>query len=248
MPKGIAKSITSADILRQVLGPDAKVSVNIPTDATLEQVMPTLSALCGGMAQLDAGRERLKPVIGRILLTIQTRKLYKQKYPHFAQFLEKEILNGGIKLGRSTAFEALRIARAFPSLTTEEYGKYGATRLLEASKFTSESRNQSGWKGVLDKALTAPTIEAFKEEASAEFRPKREVMVNVVFRLSVAQKRKVDEWFSLPATLEWAGSDDRAIALLKMIELCKAELPSLPAGKKYREPRKVAQMQQGGAA
>jgi len=137
------------------------ITVDIPMDATLEQVEDSLRLAVNGYKRLAEASERLKPIIGRILLTVQERKLYKTHYNNFTAFLMDRVV-AGMGLGRSNAFDALRIAKAFPSLSNEEYMRIGASRLLIAAKVTDET--EANYKDVLKEATTL-TVEEWNARA-----------------------------------------------------------------------------------
>lgn len=141
-------------LMRAALG-FTEVSVSIPENATLAEVEKSLQLAITGYRRLSEASERLKPIIGRILLTIQARNLFKPDYKNFTAFLMDRVV-AGMGLGRSHAFDSLRIARAFPNMTTEEYSRYGASRLLLAAKLTDETK--AGYKDVL-KDLAKQTVE-----------------------------------------------------------------------------------------
>lgn len=147
------------ELMRAALG-FSDISLDIPEDATLAQVDKTLNLAITGYKRLNDASERLKPIIGRILLTIKDRGLFKPDYKNFTAFLMERVVmakdKGGLGLGRTHMFDSLRIAKAFPTMTTEEYAKYGSSRLLIAAKLTDES--QEGYKATL-KELSGLTVE-----------------------------------------------------------------------------------------
>lgn len=146
-------------LMREALG-DTEVTVDIPETATIKDVEATLRLAINAYQQLASASERIKPIIGRILLTVQDRKLYRPAFKTFTGFLTQRIV-ADMGFGRSNAFEALRIARAFPTMTQEDYLNYGATRLLLAAKVTDESDPQH--REILDNA-TQMTTDNFRTQ------------------------------------------------------------------------------------
>lgn len=134
-----------------------EISLDIPQDAKLVDIEQTLSLAISGYKRLSEASERLKPIIGRILLTVQERKLFRPEFKNFTAYVTSKVC-GDMGLGRSNAFDALRIARAFPSMTAEDYQKYGATRLLLATQLTSEA--EPNCKEILTSA-TRQTVDEF---------------------------------------------------------------------------------------
>lgn len=149
----------SAETLLSLVLDGSKISVDIPHDATLTQVEVTLKTALGGYRRLSEAAEQLKPIIGRILLTIADRKLFRPDFPNLTKYIEERVVAVPWGISRTNAFEALRIARAFPTMSEVEYQRYGASRLLLASSVVEKT---DGVKDLLDKA-TRGTVEAFRE-------------------------------------------------------------------------------------
>jgi len=262
MPKSVVDQPDT--LLRYVMGAKA-ITVDIPGNATLDTVMPEVERIAGAMRTMMQATEKLKPVLGRILLEIQTRKLYKARYPHFQKFLESEILNGKLRIGRSTAFEAMRIARAFPSLNTDEYARIGATKLLEASHYVTEARSPL-YREVLNKFETMPTVEAAKQWAESEgLKPKKATStVTWTVRLTAESKSIVDDFFADPKVQKWAGAENHEVIFRALVDFAKLHVPDLaspvlavaktataaakPAGKPSGKPVKPVAPQQPAAA
>lgn len=143
-PSGLVRhtegSEQQTDLLRLVLGAE-EISLNVPEDAKLADLEKTLNMAVRGFRRISEAGERLKPIIGRLLLIAQDRHLFRPDYKNITEYIEKKV-EGEMGMSRNSAFEALRIAKAFPSLSMADYQKYGATRLLEALKITSEADPQ----------------------------------------------------------------------------------------------------------
>lgn len=171
------------------------IQLNIPEDATLSAIEKTLQLAITGYKRLAEASERLKPIIGRILLVVQERKLWKPDYKNFTEFLDKKVVDE-MGLGRSNAFDALRIARAFPTMSNEEYQRYGASRLLEAAKITDEA--QEDYKQVLQDA-SKMTVEEFKQKVKAQRPSTRPVTFTVSVRVTPEVK---GQWVALVEAFE----------------------------------------------
>jgi hypothetical protein len=144
-----------------VLG-GAQINLDIPADATLTQVEETLQIVVTGYGQLVAAAERLKPIIGRILVVVDTRRLWVTTHTGFTEYLNS--LSARFGLARQTAFEALRIARKFPDLTQAEYAKYGASRLLLAAGITDSTDPEH--RNILDQ-LSKMTVQEGRDKLKA---------------------------------------------------------------------------------
>lgn len=144
------------------------IRVDIPVEASLEQVQETLALAVTGYRRLSEASEKLKPIIGRILLTVEERRLFAPRYKNFTAFV-RDFVMGELGFSRSSAFDSLKIARAFPSFTTEEYQRYGASRLLAAARVTNEQAPE--YRTVLDES-TRITVDAFLKHVKA-MKPQR---------------------------------------------------------------------------
>ncbi len=195
------------DVMRFALGGDAEVSVDIPVAATLAEVEHTLMLAIKGHERLTEAAERLKPVIGRILLTIQERKLFRPQWKNFTQFIQDRVVKQ-MGFGRSHAFDALRIARNFPHLKLQEYETYGASRLLLASRITSETATD--WREILDRA-SRQTVEEFRR-----------------YVIEVKQDRNAGK--ARPAVIAIRCSNDTAAAWKKVLEAH----PDVPVGDMFQ--------------
>lgn len=152
--------ITPDSLLSVALG-DAELSLAIPENATLPQVEETMKLAITGHRLLVDAAEKVKPLIGRLLLIVQERTLYKPGFKTFTEYVEQRIVKE-FQLSRSSAFDALKIARAFPNMTAKDYTAYGASRLLLAAT-ASINEKVPNYREVLDKASRMP-VDAFKDQ------------------------------------------------------------------------------------
>lgn len=153
------QSEQQTDILRLVLGAE-EVSVNVPEGATLAEVEKPLTTLINGYKRIADAEERIKPVIGRMLVVARDRNLFRPEYKNITDYIVRRI-EGDLGMSRNSAFEAIRIATAFPSLSVADYQRYGATRLLAATKITDEKDPQ--YQAILDDSV---------RQSAAQFREK----------------------------------------------------------------------------
>ena len=179
------------DNIMQIALDGAEISVNIPADAKLPEVLTTLNKVVQGLRTFTDASERLKPVVGRIILVVQERKMYKPDYRNMTEFIEQKIV-GEMGLGRSTAFDALRVAKAHPGLTAAEYAQYGASRLLLLAKDTDSK--QPNYLEVLHASLskTVEEIKTEQKERAAAENPSTTVSIT----LHVSQTAK-NKWVKL---------------------------------------------------
>jgi len=132
-------------LLKEILKPSIKIEAIIPEDATAEQLWETLRVCVAGYNLLSFKLDRLKPIIGKILVTFQNKpSLYKSLgYQTFEEF-RKEGVGRKLGLGRTTLWETQIIARDWPQLVENPdlYTKIGRSKLMILSKFaTGKDRN-----------------------------------------------------------------------------------------------------------
>lgn len=135
------------------------LDMNVPEGATLAEVDHALGVAIGGYGRLTEAAERLKPIVGRFILVVRERALWEGKYKNFTDWLNKRVV-GELSFSRSNALAALKIARAFPTLTEAQYAHYGASKLLKATEITDETKPD--WKPTLEKfaKMTFPEVVA----------------------------------------------------------------------------------------
>lgn len=177
------------------------ITVDIPEGATLPQVEQTLGIAVEGYKRLYGGIERIKPIIGRIILAIEDRKLYRPTYKNMTEFL-RVVVEGQMQFSHTAATDALRIARKFSTLSVEQYQTYGATRLLYAAQVTSDQ--DEGYKELLDES-TRMTVEQFKEKVDIQRAEGRKAPSTVVLTMRVSPETKGEFESLLEASQQTPG-------------------------------------------
>lgn len=205
----VTTPVANPQNLIQMVTAGMDISVNIPEGATLPDILNTLNKVVQGIRTLTDASERLRPVVGRIILEIQKRKLYKPDYRNITEFIEKKVV-AEMGMGRSTAFESLRIAKAFPSMAMAEMSRYGASKLALCAKVTDET--EPNHLEVLHASLgkTVEQIKADQKEA-AEAAGGATATVSITLHLSQTAKNR---WVKLLKDTEL----EPAKLFIKMIE------------------------------
>jgi len=144
------------------------IKLDIPANATLTEIESTLGPTIEVYNRIDTAKEKIKPLIGAMLLKVQEHNLFKPEYKNITDYVERYVV-GKLGLGRTTAFEALRTAKAWPSLTTEKYMRYGSVRLLLATKM-GITQQSADWEKTLD-SFTRLSTEELRKKAKGEAKP-----------------------------------------------------------------------------
>lgn len=127
-------------LLKELVRPGVKIDAIIPADATAEKLWDTLTICAQGYHLLQSRMDRLKPIIGKILLIFKDKPdLYTELgYRNFEEFRNKGV---GEKLGlhRTTLWETQVIANDWPQLVAEpdRYTKIGRAKLNILSKYAN---------------------------------------------------------------------------------------------------------------
>lgn len=189
-----------------------EITLDIPSGATLLDVQHTLGIAVEGYKRLENGLERIKPIIGRLLLHIQETKKFRPSFKNFSEWLDTVVV-GEMGFGRSTAFDALRIARAFPTMSTDDYQNYGATRLLIAARYTDETHED--YRKVLDES-TQMTTDQFADSIHTRLIEGKPPAQTVVLSMRVSPETK-QRW---DVRLEGSGvsPDEFMTALLYLFD------------------------------
>lgn len=134
-------------LIKELLRPGASIEAIIPADATPEDLWKTLDACVRGMSLLEARMLRIKPIIGRLLVMFENKpSLYKGLgYKTYSEFMTRGVYD---KLGlhRTSAYEAVRLAKDWQQVTPDQYAKIGTKNMNTLSKFCSgRDRNADTW-------------------------------------------------------------------------------------------------------
>lgn len=154
-------------LMNEALG-NVEISLNIPDTASLSQVEETLAIAVDGHQRLIAAAERLKPFIGRILLHIKSRSLFKPGCNTWTEY--KQSVSARYGISNTSLDESLQIAKAFPTMDPKEYIRVGASRLLQASRITDETKANYG--EILNAAVQIPVAE-FKDKVTQTLQARR---------------------------------------------------------------------------
>lgn len=125
-------------IADEVKLPSFNMRITFNTEASPEQAMKTVGTVCEALARQDMSMQHLRLLLGRVLVQIQERQLFKPDYTSFNKFLQEA--EKKTKTSRSILWECMSIA-AIPKIEPEEVEKMPYTNLRElarASKVVEE--------------------------------------------------------------------------------------------------------------
>lgn len=127
-------------LIKAILDTDSDVSLIIPDTVTPDQIMEQLGVLCRAAVQLETTRDKLLPVIGRLLILCQENpETYREaNYKDWRAFIRGFVY---MKLGmsRSSVYFAMQTAKQWPRLTPQDYGDIGRKNMMVLNAIGSQN-------------------------------------------------------------------------------------------------------------
>lgn len=209
------------EILKTLLDPSVEIEVLLPTTIDGETLWRNLSICCQAMTKMKRMAERLRPIIGRMLLLVQNNpEFYKaQGFNTFEDFIARGVVKK-LGLSRTDAYEAKRMAQRWPTLSAEDYSQIGSVKMTLLSRSLQESAtsNHQEW---LDKAKDLSVRELRTELVKADLISNGECQGAVIV-INTTQEIK-DAWEAFIETAEIQSvcqSGDPGCILGKMMAEC----------------------------
>jgi len=206
------------EILRAALDSQGRLEVIVPREMTIEDLYNQTAACCIAQRELQNGLDKLRPIIGRLLLLMKNNpESYQAKgFRTFEDFLRLEV-GGNWGVGRSTAYECIRQVEKWPDLDIDTYLKIGPSKFAVINKFSDQSH--SDHKRVLEKAKTC-TLTRLREWAETTGRVNKgeTVPAMVVIPTTLETKRCWEELIHNRQCIEACGSEAPGVILQHMIE------------------------------
>ena len=210
-------------ILAELLRDGASISTIIPDDVDSATLWESFSLCCNTFTKLQRSVFRLGIVIGRMLLVYHDnpQRFIELGYPKWENFLADKI-RPAVGIGRSWAFNAMRIAKRWPQLTLEDYERTGMAKLLLLCRFTDgTSSNGAKW---LEAAKTHTETELKQLIAESGECPLEELQFA---RIEIVTSKAVAEtWLdfvSMPEIQAKCGTADPGEILRCAVAECMAE-------------------------
>lgn len=158
-------------IVNETIGARAfKLAVEVTDTTPDEQVTELLHSTCREFSTAGGTMARFQLVIGRLLVVIRDRKLFKANYKTFDRYMIAEVVDK-YGISRATVWTGLQIAQAVPEISVEEATNLGVVKVRdiaravrhEEAKFTHPGDKQK----LLDKLVKqAPklTVVEFRKQ------------------------------------------------------------------------------------
>lgn len=169
----------------------AQVCEVLPDDMKGDDVWKILTACTKSLVVYRKSISTLKPVIGRLLVIAQNNPtIYRERgYVTFDDFCSRGLYEL-LGVPRSEAYQAKRLVEKWPSLSMEDFQRVSYSKLIEISKFTSESEVDSNkW---LEAAQTN-TLDGLRDQIAQKKGIPREDLDMVTVTVVVSKKDR-DFW------------------------------------------------------
>jgi hypothetical protein len=109
---------TAAKIEDKCQLPAFAVKIAIYDHSTPQETSRAIDAVCAAMSRQEASAERLRVLLGRLLVHVQDQRLFEPEYSSFELFTQS--VTERHRMSRATLREALMIARRLPGITPEQ--------------------------------------------------------------------------------------------------------------------------------
>lgn len=159
-------STSEQALLKTLLDDASTLEVVIPDTATNKEIWEMLSVCCRAISHLTKTTNRIKPMIGRLLLLVQnTPSVWKEQgFNSYTDFIENGVCKR-MGLSRAHLFEAASIARKWASLPVERYAKIGSVKMNIISRFTNDSSPNSEKILKLAEKMTVEQLRGWAEKS-----------------------------------------------------------------------------------
>ena len=217
MPEELALTTHEQRQLLDLLDPEAEIEVIIPQSIDAEQLMKTLGLCCRSSMIADRQHTRSNALIGRMLWVVRERSIHREwGFKSFTEFIDEWVKP---RLGKSSSsvYDALLIARSFPSITPARYDKIGRANLKLLQKFTDETMTDVEQHLQRAEVMSKKDLEAWAEKENLISKGEATtVVITITTTREVAHMwRKVKED---PGTIERCETNDAGQILMHLME------------------------------
>lgn len=110
-----------------------KLSVEIMDNTPDEQVTELLHSTCNEFVNQNGTLARFQLVIGRILVVIRDRKLFKATHKTFDRYMLSEVIDK-YGISRATVWTGLQIAQAVPEISVQDATAIGVVKVKDIAR------------------------------------------------------------------------------------------------------------------
>jgi hypothetical protein len=170
--------------------PACKVSVSVDSAATPEQIVGAVDAVCSALQRQESSVERLRVLLGRMMVEIKDRRMYWPAYRTFGAF-ERSVIERH-RMSRTVIRDAIMVARRLPMLKPEAAEGIPITNITLAAR-AAKGMEAADVRGLLKSAARMNVVEfkaAVHEQGLVGKRGRRPgvVMVRIAVSRSLAAR------------------------------------------------------------
>lgn len=161
--------------------PSTHVRISLPDNSTDQQVLDALHESCEVYADNAVFGDRLKLIIGRVLLEVSKRKIYKNKefgkWRNWREFVHDQVTVIH-NISFTTAYESMKVAQALPNVSLETVDRVGSVNLVEVAKILNAApeAERSKLETELMPQAEKLGIKEFRRRVVEVYLPKHEAM------------------------------------------------------------------------
>jgi hypothetical protein len=118
------------------------------------EVLKALDQYCFGLVKVLATGERVRQMVGRLLIEVRKRRLYEGKgFKSFNEFLSKEVEEKH-GISRASAYGAISVVAALPDLSLDQAERVGSSRLALVARVVKQEERPAEKKRLEFKLLS----------------------------------------------------------------------------------------------
>ena len=213
------------------------ITVVIPEDLDKTTFVEWIGSLSKLNATFSKAKQRVQPIIGRMLLLVARRKDLLEEFgcKYYSQFVN-EYVTEKLSIGPQDAWDSLFVAREFPWLTCDDFESISMGHLRIISRAVPTDREDKKRYAVSSETIQArkklvnmvfesrgmkPAVLAKKIEEMGIAHSEDIIKSKIQIRASQAIIEKWSNFCSNRAVQEIVGSDDPAVILECMMAECE---------------------------
>lgn len=128
--------------LKEVIGSAAfKLSLEVTDNTPDTKVTELLHTACTELVSHQGVGARFQLVIGRLLVVIRERKLFKTAHKTFDRYMVSEVIDK-YGISRATVWTGLQIAQAVPEISVEDATRIGVVKVRDIARAVKHEQAQ----------------------------------------------------------------------------------------------------------
>lgn len=212
-------------ILSAVLDENASLDVVVPGTMDGDTLWKSLEACCRVASHITKASQKIKPVIGRLLVVLKDHpEVYQSRgYRTYENFLSRG-LDDLFGISRTEAYALRKVAEKFPSLSVAQFQAIGTTKLYAMAAAIGEG--EPGCEAVIEKALQPQTTKEQLREFIAEVKYEdagERQLTDLTITFTKADAAALKQFLNAPETTAYVGTEAWGTKIMRMMAECAGE-------------------------